>query len=67
MDKATDVRMINERDANISNLINAELTYTPVIPIIMINALNSFFILVSEDFLDKISHTDIPEKIIKIE
>ena len=67
MDKPTEVRMIKERDANTSNRINAELTYTPVIPIIMMNALNSFFILVSEDFLDKINHTDIPEKIIKIE
>ena len=59
--------MINERDPNNSNRINVALTYTPIIPKIMINALNSFFIIVSEDFLDKINQTPSPEKIIRIE
>ena len=34
IDNPIEVRIINEMDANSSNRTNAELTYTPVIPIL---------------------------------
>jgi hypothetical protein len=69
IDNDMEAKITNERDANNSNLINVELTYTPVIPKISTNTFISFFIKIldSNDFFDKISQTPIPAKIIKIE
>ena len=52
-----EARMMTDNDANTSNLTNAELTYTPAIPIINTKDIESLFREISdfEIFLCKIS------------
>ena len=64
-----EARMMTDNDANTSNLTNAELTYTPAIPIINTNAFASLLREISDldIFLCKISQTPSAAKIINIE
>ena len=43
-----EARMMTDNDANTSNLTNAELTYTPAIPIINTNAFASLLREISD-------------------
>ena len=69
IDNPIEDKIINEIDANTSNLTNVELTYTPVIPKISANAIIPFFgkYSIFDIFLDKINQIPRPEKIIKTE
>ena len=64
-----EARMMTDNDANTSNLTNAELTYTPAIPIINTKDIESLFREISdfEIFLCKISQTPSAAKIINME
>ena len=69
IDNPMEARMMTDNDANTSNLTNAELTYTPAIPIINTKDIESLFREISdfEIFLCKISQTPSAAKIINME
>ena len=69
IDSPIEERIIIETEPNTSNLTNAELTYTPVIPKIRTKEIISFFGKYSmfDIFLDKISQIPMPENIINTE